>query len=92
MKHVKRLADYEEEAIQDYQEEWFNRVIQPEEYQKEKEYLVKHENCNIEDIRLFFVAACDEVVIYVNEKFYGYLDSSFLVSMDYYNNEMPRKY
>jgi len=83
VKHKQVLADYQmayDEA------ENHDIVIQYEDYLAELEYIAETESCSAGDIRLVYVAAVGEIVIYVEDRFYGYMDRALTNEMDRHNN------
>lgn len=84
MKYKKALADYK--TIYN-QEEKGTIDVNYEDYLAELEYLSKISNCSLADIKLVHVRAIGEIVIYIDDKFYGYMDNALTNKMDRYNNE-----
>ena len=84
MKYKKALADYK--TIYN-QEEKGTIDVNYEDYLAELEYLSEISNCSLADIRLVYVRAIGEIVIYIEDNFYGYMDSYLTNKMDRYNNE-----
>lgn len=83
MKYKKSLAEYK----QAYTESESHDVqIKYEDYLAELEYIAETEGCSAGDIKLVYVAAVGEIVIYVDGRFYGYMDRSLTNEMDLYNN------
>jgi hypothetical protein len=84
MKYKKALADYK--TIYN-QEEKGTIDVNYEDYLAELEYLSEISNCSLADIKLVHVRAIGEIVIYIDDKFYGYMDNALTNKMDRYNNE-----
>lgn len=68
------------------QENLCKEKIELKDFQDEIRYLKEKFDCDDKDIRIVYVAAVGEIVIYLNDKFLGYLDSYFLNDMDEFNN------
>lgn len=84
MKHKKVLADYKEI----YNEPDLDDItVKYEDYLAELDYISETEQCSVGDIRLDYVRTIGEIVIYVDEQFYGYMDRSLTNEMDRYNNK-----
>lgn len=84
MKHKKVLADY----VEIYKEPDLDDItVRYEDYLAELEYLAEISNCSVGDIRLVYVRAVGEIVVYIEDQFYGYMDRTLTNQMDsYYNN------
>jgi len=85
MKHKKVLADYKEI----YNEPDLDDItVKYEDHLAELEYIAESENCSVGDIRLVYVRAVGEIVVYVDDNFYGYMDRTLTNEMDrYYNSK-----
>lgn len=85
MKHKKVLADY----IEDFKEPDLDDItVNYKDYLAEIEYIAEVSDCSVADIRLVYVRVVGEIVIYVEDRFYGYMDLSLTNDMDtYYNNK-----
>lgn len=84
MKHKKVLADY----VEIYKEPDLDDItVRYEDHLAEIEYLAEISNCSVGNIRLVYVRAVGEIVVYIEEQFYGYMDRTLTNQMDnYYNN------
>ena len=85
MKHKMVLADY----LGVYKEPDLDDItVRYEDHLAEIEYLAEISNCSVCDIRLDYVRAVGEIVIYVEDQFYGYMDRTLINEMDtYYNSK-----
>lgn len=85
MKHKKVLADY----VEDYKDPDLDDItVNYKDHLAEIEYIAEVSDCSVADIRLVYVRAVGEIVIYVEDRFYGYMDLSLTNDMDtYYNNK-----
>lgn len=85
MKHKKVLADYKDI----YNEPDLDDItVKYEDYLAEIEYLAEISNCSVGDVVLVYVRAVGEIVVYIEENFYGYMDRTLTNQMDsYYNNK-----
>jgi len=84
MKHKKVLADY----VEIYKEPDLDDItVRYEDYLAELEYLAEISECSVADIRLDYVRAIGEIVVYVDDRFYGYMDRTLTNEMDRYYNE-----
>jgi hypothetical protein len=85
MKHKRVLTDY----IEEYKEPDLDDItVKYEDHLAEIEYIAETENCSVGDIRLVYVRAVGETVIYVDDRFYGYMDRYLINEMDsYYNSK-----
>lgn len=85
MKHKMVLADY----LEVYKEPYLDDItVKYEDHLAEIEYLAEISNCSVGDIRLDYVRAVGEIVVYIEDLFYGYMDRTLINEMDrYYNSK-----
>jgi hypothetical protein len=85
MKHKMVLADY----VEEYKEPHLDDItVKYEDHLAELEYLAEISNCSVGDIRLVYVRAVGETVVYIEDRFYGYMDRTLTNEMDrYYNSK-----
>jgi hypothetical protein len=85
MKHKRVLTDY----IEEYKEPHLDDItVRYEDHLAELEYLAEISNCSVGDIKLVYVRAVGETVVYIEDRFYGYMDRTLINEMDrYYNSK-----
>lgn len=86
MKNKKNINDYKAEFENANDEECENKELDHKSYLAEIEFIAEREHCTVNEVRLVYLAAIGEIVIYSKDVFSGYLDSQFKVEMDYFNH------
>lgn len=51
-------------------------------YIKEKNFIAKKQNCKVREIEIDDMHPSGEIIIYIKEKFIGYIDNEFYVEME----------